>query len=464
MASLSLPLSFRVTQWRTRFAVMRWTLVWVVVALWLIARWLKAEYGQEDSNLWLVMELFFRFLLATLVALITTALVTALAAWLYFLWQVRKGKVRIDVSLGDGKQAEAGPVPVRVTLEGPVVRPPLGSLYARLYFSGRGFSNLIRLSENVYVKKSWRRRGVTGVAAVDLFDTRLYDVGQVSLFFYDMLGLISLPATLPVVQQLYTVPRTRQPQPVATQPHATEEQTHRIQIPRRVEGEYINYKEFEPGDNIQRIVWKIYARSGQLVVRIPETRDPYASHVYLYVSYFHGFEPGGRFDRVLLNHYKHEVRHLLESVAQSGYQVRLPADQEIPKRAGDDRRDPDLFQISACQWHATLEPSQFVQPARAAMVCVSSCVPVEQVKALANRLPPSVPIVLVRVSAAWPSPLRFSLRHLFFRPERQPGDELRQLWLLSPLRRNLLRNERALQEFARTQDHVGWMESIGQIR
>ena len=85
-------------------------------------------------------------------------------------------------------------------------------------------------------------------------------------------------------------------------------------------------KSLETGDNIQRIVWKIYAKSGQLVVRIPETKDPYASHLYLYVSYFHGFNlKEGAFETELLNVYKDLVRNLFEALQRNGYDVRMPA-------------------------------------------------------------------------------------------------------------------------------------------
>ncbi len=297
-----------------------------------------------------------------------------------------------------------------------------------------------------------------------LTDIRIYDVETVWIAFVDMLGLVSLPASLVSVQQLYTVPLAKDTRTLVAHPNATEEQTHRIPLPKRVEGEYVNYKQFEPGDNIQRIVWKIYAKSGQLVVRIPETKDPYASHLYLYVSYFHGWQPGGLFDTALLNRYKEEVRHLMDSVARNGYEVRLPADQEVPKLAGVGDKKSELFQISAARWQNQRPPGQFVQSSNAALVCLPSCVPAAEVEILMQQLPPSVPMIFIRLSEAIPSPFQFSLRDIFFKPDERPTDGLRQTWLMSPLRRALQRNEKELEALAQKRDQVWLVEKIDAIR
>ena len=451
-------------QWRIKYSVARGPLLLVIVALWGCSRWLRSEYGQEDTNLWLVMELFFRLVIAAVVALIVTSLGTALAAWLWFRWQRTNRNIEVALSLGDGHQAQAGQVAVTVQLKGRVWRPWLGSVQGRLVFAREGISLPVLLDENVYGKNPFFKKGIRGTALLPLTDIRIYDVEKVWVVFVDMLGLVSLPASLASVQQLYTVPLAKDTRTHVVHPNATEEQKHRIVVPKRVEGEYVNYKEFEPGDNIQRIVWKIYAKSGQLVVRIPETKDPYASHLYLYVSYFHGWEPGGLFDAALLNRYKEEVRHLMDSVARNGYEIRLPADQEVPKLAGVGDKKSELFQISAARWQNQSPPSQFAQPSKAALVCLPTCVPAEEVETLLQKLPPSVPVVLIRLSETIPSPFRFSLRAIFFKPEKQPTDTLRQTWLVSPLRRALLRNEKMLEALAKKRDQVWLVEKIDAIR
>jgi hypothetical protein len=464
MVSIALSPLTRFHQWRTKYSVVRWPLLLVMAGLWLCSRWLKNEYGQEDSTLWIVMELFFRLLVWIILGLTVTSIFTALTSWLYFRYQISNQQIQARVKLGDGLQAEAGLVPVGIQLHGPLIRPLLGTVQTRLFFSKEGFSEAIVLDENVRQKNRFWRMGIQGTGTTLLNDRRIYDVETVEVSFYDMLGLISLPASLPSVQQLFTVPVARGERLIHAQPNSTEEQKHRIEIPKRVEGEHVNYKEFESGDNIQRIVWKIYAKSGQLVVRIPETKDPYASHLYFYVSYYHGYEPGSLFDASLLNAYKDQVRHLMESIERNGYDVRIPQDQEVPKISGIGDKKNQLFQISAASWHAQWPPAGFVQPSKAAMVCVSSCVPAVEIETLANKLAPNIPLIIVKLSQAIPSPFRLSLKDIFFKPPSRPVDHLRQPWLLAPLRRALQKNEKQLENLIKKRDRTWLVDTIETIR
>jgi hypothetical protein len=190
-------------------------------------------------------------------------------------------------------------------------------------------------------------------------------------------------------------------------------------------------------------MWKVYARTGQLVVRIPETMDPYASHVYFYTSFYNGFNiPGSdNFLKELLNAYKDHLRSAYEGLLSKDYEVRLIPDQMID--------DEQLFQtpaaavkaISLACWREDVVPSEFVNPKKAGAVCVSSCVPVQELGHLLNQLHESVPVVVVALSGTIPSPLHVNLKTLFFIPEPTPVDGLKRSWLLHPLRKRLQDNE-----------------------
>jgi hypothetical protein len=286
------------------------------------------------------------------------------------------------------------------------------------------------------------RQSIRGTGQTLLHDRGIYDVEKILITFCDMLGLLSLPCRIPFTQQLYTLPQPLTERNVKAQPHSTEEQKHRIEVPKRVEGEYVNYKEFETGDNIQRIVWKIYAKSGQLVVRIPEIKDPYASHLYLYISFFHGFHlKEGAFETELLNTYKDLVRNLFEAVQKNGYDVRIPKDQEVPKLSGLGDKKIELFQITAASWQDKNAPSVYVKPSKAAFVCLSSLAPASEIELVAKNLPPAIPLVIIKLSTAIASPFQLKIKDIFFRPEKKPSDSLRQPWLLSSLRKMLIHNE-----------------------
>jgi hypothetical protein len=209
-----------------------------------------------------------------------------------------------------------------------------------------------------------------------------------------------------------------------------------------VEGEHVNYKEFETGDNIHRIVWKIYAKSGQLVVRIPETKDPYASHLYFYASFFEGLASSrGAFETELLNVYKDHVRNLFEALQRNGYDVKMPQDQEMQRLTSTSEKESELFRIAVATWQNQLSPIDYVNVNKAAFVCLPSLVPVNEVETILRNLPASIPLVIVKLSDGIPSPFQMKFKHIFFKPEKQPADNLRQSWLLSSLRRKLKKNE-----------------------
>lgn len=391
----------------------------------------------------------------TIIGLFSLGLFTALTTWGFFLYQVKHKKVIFRIQFGEDHQAEAGFVPLTILLNGTVLRPLLGTIRARLIFAEKKLSETIILDANVSKKGSLWRQAIRGTGKALLHDRGIYDVEKVYIRFCDMFSLVALPYTFPITQQIYTLPKALKENKAKAQPNTTEQQTHRVEIPRRVEGEFINYKEFETGDNIRRIVWKIYAKSGELVVRIPETRDPYASHLYFYASFFSGID-AGIFGTELLNVYKDKVRNLFEALQKNGFDVRMPQDQEVPKLPGMSDKHIEFFQITAAAWQQQNPPVAFVQANKAAFVCLSALTPVSDIESLLKNLTLTIPVVVVKLSDAIPSPFRMKIKDFFFRPEKQPVDKLRNPWLIAPLRQRLQKNENDIYKLLNQRGN-GWV-------
>lgn len=434
----------RILYW-SNYTVIRWQLLLFAAAIWLVVFKLTKVYHVEENRYWIAMDLYLTIIFWSLVSLVGFSLFTVILAWTYYFFSTKNKKNLLEVSFGEGGKAEAGIVPVHVKMAS-VLRPFLGSVRARLVFSGMKLSPAFSLDENTYEKGSLIRKGIRGTGKTMLHDRGIYDVEEVQIFFCDMLRLVSLPVTAHTTQQLFTLPREQKAQEVKTIPNTTEEQTHRIEIPKRVEGEFLSYKDFESGDDVRRIVWKIYARSGQLVVRIPETMDPYASHLYFYASFYNGMDTQGDiFETELLNSYKDRVRNIFEALEKNGFEMRLPHDQETPKLQGMGDKKNELFHIAAAAWQKDKAPNEFVQMKKAAFVCVSSLTPADELARLLGNLPMNVPVAAVRMSDGIQSPFKIKIKNIFFAPERNPGDKLRQPWLLAPLRSRLKKNERDIQ-------------------
>ena len=462
MRALSVSSLIKNSSYWSRQAGVRWQLILSIVVLWLASAWLRNEYGQDDSNLWLVMNQFILLIQWTIIILFGLSLISALVTWGYFNTGVNNKRVAVRAKFGDGTKAEAGWVSIAVMIQGLVLRPFLGTIQARLVFTEKRLSDAIILSSDIPRPKHWWRQGIQGNGQTLLHDRGIYDVEQVMVLFCDMLGLVALPCSVPFIQQLYTLPKSSAAQKINSKPNATEEQKHRIDVPKRVEGEHVNYKEFETGDNIHRIVWKIYAKSGQLVVRIPETKDPYASHLYFYASFFDGFSlHKGAFHRALLNVYKDHLRGLFEAVQRNGYDVKMPQDQEVPILAGTGDKEDDLFRIAVASWQTEQTAISYVNVNKAAFVCLSSLVPAQDVEKILGNLPSTVPLVVVKLSDAIPSPFQMTTKSLFFKPEPLPTDPLRQPWLFSAVRRELRKNEQQIERIIKLRDNSWITRGIG---
>jgi hypothetical protein len=437
----------KVLYW-SNFTVIRWQLIFSVAAIITCYYFVRKNYGlgdDADSYLWHALYLFLQIVVGAIYGLFAFSFLTAIVGWSYFMYCVKQKKIGIQTQFGDGEKAEAGFVPVTISLVG-AHRPFLGSVRARLVFSGMKMSDPVILDESVRKKKSLFKSGIRGTGRTMLHDRGIYDVQEVQLQFCDMFRLIALPFTIHLSKQLYTLPQEQKETDLKASPNTTEEQTQRIEIPKRVEGEYINYKDFETGDDVRRIVWKIYARSGQLVVRIPETMDPYASHLYFYSSFYNGISDSsqGVFETELLNCYKDKVRNLFEALQKNGFEVRIPHDQEVAKLSGMSDKKNDLFHIAAANWQKNKTPSAFVVNSKAAFVCLSSLTPVAEVAQLIGNLPMNVPVVVVKLSDAIISPFRIKIKSVFFVPEENATDDLRKPWVISPLRSRLQNNEREI--------------------
>jgi hypothetical protein len=107
-------------------------------------------------------------------------------------------------------------------------------------------------------------------------------------------------------------------------------------------------------------------------------------------------------------------------------------------------------------------PSVYVNYNKAAFVCLPSLAPAAEVELLLRNLPLSVPVIVIKLSDAIPSPFLFKAKDILFKPEKQPTDHLRQPWMFSSLRRALMKNEKEIAE-ALKQRGNSWLTNAFEI-
>src|SRR5690606_39221073 len=121
----------------------------------------------------------------------------------------------------------------------------------------------------------------------------------------------------------------------------------------------------EAGDDVRRIVWKVYARNRELVVRVPELFEPYASHLYFYASFEAAVKKqwtGDGYLTEMLNYYKNRVWTVYDTLAKNEWELRYIPDQQfqIPELGNEAERVART--ISNSEWQQDLPVSTYFNP------------------------------------------------------------------------------------------------------
>jgi predicted outer membrane lipoprotein len=416
-----------------------------IVALYFV----KHHYYISDTNFGYTLEGFFIFLAWMAGLLLAIAFTTAFACWLTFL--IKKPKKdqghRINVQFGENIHAEAGEVPVTIELPG-ALRPFLGFVKSRIIFSDLSRSGPIILDREMKQRRQIWRSGIKGTQKIWLPDRRDYLVSKGMVFFQDMFQMFSFPYKEELDKRMYTTPPQQAVRELSVQPQRTEQEETRIETLKKVEGEFLNYKNFESSDDVRRIVWKIYARNRELVVRIPEIMDPYASHINFFPSFYNGMGKSNtdKYNTEMLNLYKDHVRNIYESIMSQGAELRYIADQEILQAFTVDEKEKAIYRVSTSRWQSDRDLKSYYNTTEAAVVCVSSLVPADDVRSMLESRSRNTTVIYIRTSPALESRWPFSLQRLFVSLPPNPLNKLKRRWLISRYRRSVLRNEKELQE------------------
>jgi len=212
-----------------------------------------------------------------------------------------------------------------------------------------------------------------------------YEASRVVLRLEDPLGLFRLTYSEDGGGFAFTVfsPRERSAEALG-RPDATETETLSRERA-RAEGELLEIRKYVPGsDPSRRIVWKLFARTGRLMIRDAEKESVNASRLPLFVSFCSDGRPrfGGDAAEGLLESYKSIALAAMRSLKEAGFHPVYCAERRVScLEAGDD----EGFRA----FDRELEP---VEPARRDEVEMaahpwSSAMGVErQLKAWADRL------------------------------------------------------------------------------
>lgn len=383
------------------------------------------------------------------IALILLSVVSTFASYFYFFWlKHNKGsKLLVDFET-ETRNGRDNRLYLLAHLEG-VFRPVLGFIKGRLYYDDNEMTDRFALLSDKRKARSFRRIAITGKSRMYLPDIKEYDLKGGFIYFQDMLHIFSLAVSQPISGHFYQPPVLNDGHDAEVSPKKTENMDVRIEQLRRVEGEYLNYKDFESGDDVRRIVWKVYAKNRELVVRVPEMYEPYASHLYFHPSFFAEVKKqwlNEGYLKEMLNYYKNCVWTIYDTLAKKEWDVRYIPDQtvNIPDQLPEEEKAARI--ISNSNWHTDKSLLQYFNPKTGAVLCISSFTdPVELEEAL-DMCDSSTVVYFIKVSGVLRSfaPLNWAKRLIFLPPEDRLS-RLRARWTFSPIRFQVQKREKEIE-------------------
>lgn len=392
-----------------------------------------------------------------IIVLILTSVISTLISWLYYIWLSKQNKSELElnfvVKTKDGKKNK---LYMDATLHG-AKRPLLGFVKGRLFYNDDEMTDKFSLLSNKRKENSIWPVAISGRNRLELPDIKEYELKGSFLFFHDMLHLFSLAVHQPVKGQFHQPPVLHKGADNDVSPKKTENTDIRIDQLRRVEGEYLNYKDFESGDDVRRIVWKLYARNRELVVRVPERFEPFASHLYFYASFYTPLKNqliGEGYLKEMLNYYKNNVWTVYDTLAEKEWAMRYIPDQSfnIPEHLEGSERAARI--ISNSNWHKDKNLQAYFDTKQGTVLCISSLTDPDELKDILDECNESTVVYYVKLSRTFRHFVAWNwLKRLIFLPPEDRLNKLRTRWTFSPSRLRVQKREKSIEDIL-SKSHV----------
>lgn len=435
------------------FVPFRLYFVLFTVMAWLAQHWLKHQFPKSTSSfsviIFLLMAVIFVFVMVVLSLFFFSVLIP------YLKFRIEKNLNRVSVSIETSLQEPniAGKLLAKMKIQ-PLYQPLFGFLYYRIVYDGNKLSpkfSAINTNRDTKFFNAYKE----GIYHWPLPEIKEYQMEKIVVYFEDLFQFFSFAATIKVNDRFFTTPIKKDFDELNLNPKKTEEQTTRIEELRRVEGEHINYKNFEGNDDVRRIVWKIYAKNKELIVRTPEVLDPFASHLYLYASYQDGIGAGTQtiIAQRGLNYFKTAIWSIYKKLKQQGFDVRYIPDQETKQHNADSQETKTAYIISTSHWQTEKDLKDYVNVKDASAICISSLTPVAELTALLDRLGHDVSIIFVKLSNGFKQQGIVKWVRWIFLQEEKEADNLNLMqWNLSSAKRKMYQNEKAIEALLKGSD------------
>jgi hypothetical protein len=415
--------------------------------------WLKKNYLVTDSSFVAIASVFITVTLWFLIVIFLFTFLSSLIPWLLLLLNKKKHRITVDVKTSTTKNS-INEQEIFLSIH-PIITPVFGNIRIRLLYEQNKLSEKFTVSRFQQNEK-WFQKSISGYYRWPLPDIKEYKVTALIIYLEDMFQFFSFATILPAGKSFIIQPSQISTPALKVQPKKSHDTNVRIERIRKVEGELLNYKNFENNDDIRRIVWKIYAKNKELVVRVPETNDPYASHIYFYASFYNAIkltEYYPLFNQLFLNHFKTVIWNCYFQLNRQNQQISYIPDQEIKTFYADDPVEKVKLIISTVDWHSEKNIRSYFKTDDGSVLCISSLTDAVELRNLLHDAGKDLVVVFVILSKAL-SPVRLTdwFTWLLIKPGKDSLQSLKLKWNFSPLKNAVISNEKIILNILKESD------------
>lgn len=227
--------------------------------------------------------------------------------------------------------------------------------------------------------------------------------------------------------------------------HPDREEEHTTNMQRRA-GDWLHLKSFEPGDDVRRIVWTLYARHKALMVRWQDQQDPYGDTLRAYASF-------NASDTIHLDanlfvytetQYKQRLFALLNGFLQEGVLLDWRTNQS-PWVKGISEQVL-AGELTRATWHTNNTPFQDAELPSPSLVFVSSVDTPQHVEHMALSWPDALFVQINLFQPLAKRSWRSRLKNLMFKTNPIQPSSLYDTWWRHPLRVRMMKNENQIKQ------------------
>ena len=411
--------------------------------------WLSKRPLIPDTPFYEIFSLLIQITLIFGFFLLAFSFLSVLIAWIFLFYQLKTKKLFFKIT-SSVKYDNSIHIEVH-----PILKPLFGFIKFRLRYNNDEYSPKFQLTE-AELNDSFFNTKLNGYYKWDLPEIKEYTIDQSIVFLEDIFQFFSFAIKIYTHERFHSVPPQKELEVDTIHPKTTENIISRIDYIKKVEGDHLNYKSFE-NDDIRRIVWKIYAKNRELVVRTPESLDPYSSHIYLFASFFAGFDIEGN-ETVhipFLNYYKTMVWNIYEELKKQNPNIRFISDQSdkyiLSSEEDSDSKLKHLISVSSWQQHTNLK--SYLEGHHPSVIIVSSLNNAEVVEQLLRDAEDDTTFLFIPLTASLQKQrVTDIVEILFIKKDSDNLSKYKPQWVLSPLRTKINENEKKIKKLLNIED------------